>query len=223
MIQPSGTFEYGAEFTAESFRASDIVVQGAAMESTYDVRLVGQCPMIRFWNDRVVIVSSEKTNSSVRNASFPLGNAVALAASPGDRLYVVRTGCGGIGLSLLRNEQLLLAIGAVTAVPLGNDVQVIKMPYRRDSLARHTWLECKVGREHVKLNERGISDIGNYQIYIESCWADGVPGTDECVAMSMSNLPPVNQASLRGAILLGNGVLKLTHWDCSEMVISMRP
>lgn len=219
MIHRSGTFEYEAEFTSASFRESDIVVYGTLMHRMDVKRLVGPNPMIRFWNDRLVLVASEEANASVRNTSFRVGNAVPLAAAPGDRLYVVRTGSGGIGLSLLRNKQLVLAIGAVTAVPLGNNMQVIKSPkgnYHVDHL-KDTWLEFQVGNEHSKLKDRSVTDIGNYQIYVEACWEYGIPGVDECVSVSVANNPSVNLASLRSAILLRSSDLKLTQWDCTEV------
>jgi len=219
MIHPSGTFEYEAEFTSDSFRESDVVVHGTLMKTRDCNRLVGPSPMIRFWNDRLVLVASDQSNASVRNTSFQVGNAVPLASSPGDRLYVVRTGSGGIGLSLLRNEQLILAIGAVTAVPLGNNVQVNKGPkgqFRFSDDFKHTWLEFKVGNEQLKLSDRRVTDIANYQIYVESCWEDGIPGIDECVSISIAHVPPVNLACLRSAILLRNGYLKLTGWDGTE-------
>jgi len=221
MIHPSGTFEYEAEFTSDSFRESDLVVHGTLIKTMDCNRLVGPTPMIRFWNDRLVLVASEQANASVRNSSFHIGNALQLAASPGDRLYVVRTGRGGIGLSLLRDKQLILAIGAVTSVPLGNGVQVTESSEGNDGFfgARNTWLEFQVGNEQLKLSDRTVMDVGNYQIYIESCWEYGIPGTDECVSVSVANVPPVNLASMRSAILLRNGDLKLTRWDCTETFI----
>ena len=223
MIHPSGTFEYEAEFTSDSFRESDVVVHGTLMKTMDCNRLVGPSPMIRFWNDRLVLVASEQAKASVRNTSFRIGNAVQLAASPGDRLYVVRTGCGGIGLSLLRDKQLILAIGAVTRVPLGNNVQVSNGSEGNDGFfgSRDTWLEFQVGNEQLKLRDRTVADVGNYQIYVESYWEYGVPGTDECVSMSVANVPHVNLASMRSAILLRNGDLKLTRWDCTETVIQL--
>lgn len=223
MIHSSGTFEYEAEFTSDSFRESDIVVQGTLINRMDVNRLVGPGPMIRFWNDRCVLVASEQSNATVRNISFRIGDAVPLAVSSGDRLYVVRTGCGGIGLSLLRNGELLLAIGAVTAVPLGNNVRVInsrKGNYRFDDV-KDIWLEFQVGREQLKLSNRMVTEIGKYQIYIETCGEDGIPGTDECVSLSLANNPAVNLACLRSAILLRNSDLKLTLWDCTERFIPL--
>lgn len=111
MILPSGTFEYEAEFTKESFGDSEIVLQGSARRGETMERMVGLNPKIRFWRDRLVLVAAGKSKSSMRNASFPIGDAVKLAASPGDRLYLIRTGAGGVGLSLLRGRRLILAVG----------------------------------------------------------------------------------------------------------------
>ena len=220
MIGPSGTFEYEAEFTSESFSDSDIVLHGTALSVENLDRLVGYNPTIRFWNDRLVLVASGKLNSSVRNASFATGNAVPLAARPGDRLYLVRTGTGGIGLSLLRQERVVLAIGAIAAVPLGRDIQAIRhsegMNNWKHVSADTTWLEFRVGNEQLILKERGVSEIGDYYIYIERCWEYGEPGTDECVSVCVADDSAMKIAAIRSAILLGNGNLKTTRWDCTE-------
>jgi hypothetical protein len=220
MIHPSGTFEYEAEFTSESFRDSDIVLQGTSLSVDNMDRLVGHNPKIRFWNDRLVLVASGELNSTVRNVSFAIGNAVPLAARPGDRLYLVRTGAGGIGLSLLRQERVVLAIGAIAAVPLGRDLQAIShsegMNHWRHFAADTSWLEFRVGSERLILREREVSEIGDYYIYIERVWGDGVPGTDECVSVCVADDSAMKIAAIRSAILLGNGKLKMTSWDCIE-------
>ena len=128
MIHPSGTFDYEAEFASESFGDSEVVVYGTSRRNSNTDSLVGHNPKLRFWNDRLVLIASATNGASARNCSFQIGNAVPLAAQPGDRLYVLRTGCGGIALSLLWDERLILAIGAVTAVPLGREVQVTVRP-----------------------------------------------------------------------------------------------
>ena len=219
MIHRSGTFEYEAEFTKDSFSDSNVVLYGSDLGSGKIDRLVGHKPMIRFWHDRIVLVASEKSNSSVRNVSCAIGDSVPLSARPGDRLYLVRTGSGGIGLSLLRQDRLILATGAVTEVPLGTNIQA-----RGDSVDKdlwetpnaETWLEFRVGSEQSILREREMSTIGDYHIYIERCWRWGMPGTDECVSMSLADDSAMKLAAMRSAILLGNGLLKMTSWDCTE-------
>lgn len=219
MIHPSGTFEYEAEFTSDSIRQSEVVLQGRSMNRMDSDRLVGHHPTIRFWRDRLVLIASGKGQSRLRNTSFAIGDAVPLAARAGDRLYVVRTGSGGIGLSLLREKTLVLAIGAVTSVPLGTNLKVRVRPERRgrmDAYRAETWLEFQVECENLRMKNRGVSTIEHYEIYIEHCWQDGIPGVDECVSVCGANDPAINIASIRSAILLGPSDLKMTLWDGTE-------
>jgi hypothetical protein len=219
MIPPSGTFEYEAEFTSDSFRESDIMLQGTSTYSMDMDRLVGHQPMIRFWHDRLVLVASEQANSKLRNASFPIGDVVMLAARAGDRLYVVRTGRGGIGLSLLREQRLVLAIGAVTAVPLGMNIKVIQMPKDHHGWGARgdEWLDFEIESKQLTLRMRGVSRAADYEIYVEHCWEVGIPGVEECVSICSGANSAINIASLRSAVLLGHSPLKLTRWDGTEV------
>ena len=227
MIAREGTFEYQAEFTAKSFNDSDIDLHGASQRLDDRKRLVGNDPRIRFWNERLVLIAAAEHNASARNMSAPIGDAVHLAAQPGDRLYVIRTGAGAIGLSLLREERLVLAIGCVTAVPLGKDIKII----RRQSGPRHledfrglscdTWLEFTVGSEHLNLKDRDEIEVGGYHLYLEHRCFAGVPGVDECVSISIADKSALRIAAMRSAILLGNGYLKITRWDGSELVTDL--
>ena len=219
MIHPSGLFAYEAEFTADGFGESDVVLHGHEYQNTNIDRFVGHNPTIRFWRDRLVLVAGEQLHSRLRNFSFAIGDAVPLAARPGDQLYVVRTGGGGIGLSLLRENRLVLAIGAVRAVPLGMNVNIIIGP-RGGKLFNNPptdpRLDFNVDGETIVLRERGLTTIGNYQIYIEHSWADGIPGTDECVSISRLDSQEINIASVRSAVMLGQSEMKMTSWDGSE-------
>jgi hypothetical protein len=219
MIPFSGTFDYEAEFTIEGFRDSDIVLHGTDRSGENIDRLVGLNPMIRFWNGRLVIVASGKRKSTLRNVSFPIGDAVTLTAHPGDQLYLIRTGEGGIGMSLLRQQRLILAAGAITEIPLGRDMQAIRGSEGTndwDNPAADNWLEFRVRSEQLNLREREVTEIGGYHIYIERCWKYGEPGTDECVSVSVADDSAMKIATMRSGILLGNGSLKMTDWDSTE-------
>lgn len=219
MIHSSGTFDYAAEFTRESFSDSDVVLHGSDRSGKNVDRLVGLNPMIRFWHGRLVLVASSKRKSLVRNVSFPIGDAVALAARPGDQLCLKRTFIAGIGLSLLRQQRLILAIGAITEVPLGKDMQAIRRSEDTidvDNDHADTWLELRIWNERSILREREVEDLGGYHIYIERCWKYGDPGTDECASVSVADDSAMKIAAMRSAILLGNGHLKITDWDCKE-------
>jgi hypothetical protein len=218
MIHPAGTFEYDARFTEESFRDSDIMLVGVDRSGRGDKRLVGLNPKIRFWHDRLVIVASDQTNSSVRNVSFAIGDTVKLAARPGDRLYVTRTGSGGIGLYVLRGQELILAIGAVRALPLGSEVQMQIKP--EDSFpgdwATDNWLEFVIRNQSLTLRERETSTIECYYIYVERTWIHGTPGSDECVSICLADDLRMRISAMRSAILIANTDLKMVSWDCAE-------
>jgi hypothetical protein len=216
MIHPSGTFEYEAEFTSDTFGEWHAVLRGRARKGTKDKRLVGLSPDVKFGNDRLVLVASERSNSSVRSASFAVGDAIPVAAQPGDKLHVVRTGRGGIGLSLLREDRLVVATGAVTAVPLGTNITVIQGPhglYGFEELRGKEWIELQLGSEKLVLRERGVTTIGDYEVYFEHGWEFGYPGIDECASICGATDPDVKLACIRSAALLGYGDMQLNHWD----------
>ena len=222
MIHPAGTFEYKAEFTEKSFGNSEIVLHGAPLDGTDEQRLVGLSPKIRFWSDRLVLVASLPIKASMRNVSFAIGDAVNFAAQPGDQLYLVRTGCGGMGLSVLRHGKLILAIGSVWGLPLGEDLKILVPPdigeFRPNS---DNWLGFKVGNEQLKLREREVAVVANYHIFVERCRGDGEPGTDESVAICIAGDTTMETAAMRSAILICNGDLKMTSWDLAEHFTSL--
>lgn len=219
MIHPSGTFEYQAEFTSEGFGANDIVLRATDHRKWNGDCLVGHTPTIRFWNDRLVLVASGKDRASCRNASFFIGDAVRQTVHVGDRLYVIRTGAGGIGMTVLRAEKLILATGAIAGLPLGTDMQMDRAPADLDvrkDFAADTWLEFRVADELLILREREAGAIRDYDIYVEGCWKPSIPGVDECVSLSIGGDSARQRAAMRAAILLASGPLKLTDWDNEE-------
>jgi hypothetical protein len=219
MIHPSGTFEYQAEFTAESFRNNDIVLRGVNHRSWNGDCFVGHNPTIRFWNDRLVLVASGKDRATCRNASFPIGDTVHRTALAGDRLYVIRTGAGGLGMTLLRGQKLILATGAIVSLPLGTDIQVACAPANLNSwkdLAADTWLEFRAGKELLILREREAGSIGDYDVYVERCCKPDVPGIDEYVSLSVTGDSAIQRAAMRAVILVAFGRLKLTDSNCEE-------
>lgn len=219
MIQAQSTFDYQSEFTSEGFRDSEIFLRARDRRRSNKQCLVGPNPTIRFWNDRVVIFASEEFNASVRHISFPVGDAVRLTARAGDQLYLKKTGSGGMALSLLRKQELILALGAVTAVPLGHNVQITTGPCEKwERKICETWLEFRIADESLKLREREVTTIGNYQVYLERAWEPGVPGTNECVSVCVTGDSAVELAAMRGAILILNGIRRITRWDCTEEV-----
>ena len=111
------TFEYVGELTSENVGPTEIIVQGRDPGESGKVRLVGPCPRIRFWGEKVVLIADSPHNATARRFSFLVGETVFLVARLGDQLHVVRTATGDVGLSLLRDARLVFALGAVRRSP----------------------------------------------------------------------------------------------------------
>jgi hypothetical protein len=147
------------------------------------------------WRPKVLRLRFSLTSERAEHgACFHVDRGIARAFSPGDRLYVSNTGSGGIALSVLRSDRLVLALGAVMSVPLGRDVSV-RLPV--DALARAEavlrqadptfglkpfLLEVTMDgqRRLCPGTGRGFPD---WSVTVLSVPEFGLPGTDECVAM----------------------------------------
>ena len=101
-------------------------------------RLVGPAPRLRVspggltpdagplrpWVMRscFTLTASSRKNATVAAASFHVDAALTSRLLEGDVIYLARSSCGGLGLSAVRQDTLIFAVGAVTAVPLGRSV-----------------------------------------------------------------------------------------------------
>src|SRR5215469_4641394 len=143
MISPEATFEYvavmpdelGATFScnAESSRV------GNDQQHRVSKRLVGSTPKLHVEDagptpdpgpsnpatqrSRIRLIASEKANALVAETSIILDRGLILALRPRDLLHIVRTSCGGIGVSAIRSDHLIFAFGAITVVALGRDFE----------------------------------------------------------------------------------------------------
>jgi hypothetical protein len=63
-----------------------------------------------------------------RSTHFHLDRSLVFALREDDIVYIARTAHGGLGVSLLREGRLVAAVGAASAVPLGEGVQVRVAP-----------------------------------------------------------------------------------------------
>lgn len=175
-----------------------------------------------------------RPHAGVRAAHLHVARALTAVLEPGDVLHLARTGCGGLGLSVLRGGRLVAAAGAVHAVPLGDDVSVRSLPgrtleffERSGAAARGApghdaplpvfgdpyWdqpLELRVGgRAHVL--ERGHAVLGGYAAYLGHGFQPGFPGTDECVALARPDACPP-EAAVASAQLLALDAFDADGW-----------
>ena len=143
MVMPkAGTFDYIVTvpehineegFTCQARNRLPIVRTG---DATADCRLVGMKPLFRVRDvevnrekdprlpgvtrSAIVLSASSNDNAQVAAAVCQVNKALVACLRHRDKIYLSRTHCGGLGISVLREGELLVAIGAVTRLPLGS-------------------------------------------------------------------------------------------------------
>jgi|SRR5579862_4570614 len=170
----------------------------------------------------ITLSAAERKGATVAAASFYVDRSLTSRLRPGDELYLARTGCCGLGLSIVRDSQLIVGVGALTAVPLGRYVSV-RVPAdlvkgaeavfkQRDP---EFWLpelpiEVSVGDQR-RLRLRGWTQLGCYEVFVEHGFYPGIPGRDECLAISLRGACSVTGANA-SAQLLDFGDLGMNPW-----------
>jgi hypothetical protein len=133
-----------------------------------------------------------------------------------------RTGCEGLGLSIIRNGQLIVGVGALAGMPLGNNVSV-KVPgdliagaeavfKQRDPvfLLPELPVEVSIGNQR-SVRFRGWIQFEDYEVFVEHGFFRGLPGHNECLAISLKGGCSVTAANA-SAELLDFGDLGLIWW-----------
>ena len=76
-------------------------------------------------SDRPWVLRSRLTlRAGTRSSSFHLDRGLTSAFRTGDIIHIGCTARGGVGVSVVRDGRLVVAVGAVSVVPMGGDVSV---------------------------------------------------------------------------------------------------
>jgi len=142
------------------------------------------------------LVATEKKYASLETASYFVDRILLRALRPGDVFHLARTGCGGVGASAIREGKLVFAVGAVGAVPLGPEVSV-KTPYdllkKAEGILRERDPQFEFPQQPVeiciggrsKILFRGHLEMGGYHVWVEHGFLSNMPGTEECVSITL--------------------------------------
>src|ERR1700690_1952231 len=122
--------------------------------------------------------TTEKKHATQAAASYYVDKALIIILRPGDAFHMVRSSCGGLGLSALRQGKLIFAVGQVSAVPLGEGIRV-SAPNDLIETAREIFrhrdpnfefselpVEIDCGNE-ISIVFRGWVNMNGYQAWIE--------------------------------------------------------
>jgi len=218
MIAPCGTFNYVA-VVPEDWQVNQspwqLAVSGQLVpcgDPICDDRLVGYSPTLQITDagmtpepsasrpavlrSQLTLRASGKDHATVRAASIYVDRDLISAAIGGDELHISRTGCGGVGISLLRSGCLIFAVGAVSAVPLGNVkagtpwelVREAEAVFRREqadfSFAEYP-VRVRIGNDVRILSARSRAEIAGYRVWVECGYRLCLPGIDEKVAITL--------------------------------------
>jgi hypothetical protein len=221
-IAPAGLFDYVAVIPAGRGDPPWIMRQHERDQRTlkgnriFDDRLVGLNPTLDCSGDIVTLTAASRERASCQAASFEVAPRLLSSLMPEDVLHIVRTGSGGVGLSVIRDTRPILAIGAIRTLPL--DPLVVRIgpnvTFGRNVFSNYasrgqaraagpfwsarrwlgakwprpgTWVEVTAGNATKVLRDQQEATVGEYSVFVERSWRDGIPGEDEAVAVYRSD------------------------------------
>jgi hypothetical protein len=187
----------------------------------FDNRLVGLRPALRILRGQLMLEAVGWRRAQVRSAALELDESLLAIFQGGDVLTLVRTSTADIGVSLLRDDRLIVALGAATEIPLGENVEarngfaVDNSTFAPEQLRREdTWVDVSVSGEACRLRRGEETTICNYRISALRCFEEGIPGTHESLAISLNEICP-HEAAVHSAELLArpNAGLIMACWQ----------
>ena len=196
-ISIEGTFDYAFDISAD-LRTARTKGRQSERARAAGKRLVGHAPILSAedyqrepWQlrTRLTLTASDRGNALVREASFSVDRELVNMLRPGDELYLARTACGGLGLSVLRKGLLIAAAGSIVDVPLGSDVtaripldlirsaeQSLRSRDPQYELSDYP-VELTIAGE-TRILHRGRPRMGPYDVLVEHGFLPGMPGDD---------------------------------------------
>ncbi len=176
-----------------------------------------------------VLTASRRRRATVASASFELDPALISVFQGGDSLSLARTGSiAGLGVSLVREDRLVFAVGAVSAVPLGGAASLklgrdpelrslditTKSGWESFVKPRDNWIDLSVSGISARLRQGAEETVGGLRVSVLRSFEYHIPGIHECVAISREG-ECSHDPVLRSAKLLldrENGGLTLNGW-----------
>lgn len=244
MMPPCGTFDYVATVPEEPAGSSsdwDVRLRYPVKQTGSDIldrRLVGYAPRLRITDagltpdpgpqcpsvmrSRLTFTAANQSDATVSAISFHVDRDLISLLHPGDDLHISRTSCAGLGLSVLRRGRLLAAVGAVTAVPLGNDFQA-HHPWRLVEKAAAVFAKADrefefrenpiefVHKKQRRILLSGCCQLGPYAVFMWHGFLRGIPGTNESAAVCEASRQVPAFASLSAQLLEADPV-EITRW-----------
>lgn len=177
---------------------------------------------------RLTLRATARKHARVASVAFHVDRALTMALLPGDVLFLTRTGSTGLGLSIVRRGQLIAAVGAGSAVPLGDHVR-IRIPfdiveeaeavfrkYDPDFRIRLLPVEIRVGERTRIAAGQGRLRLEPYDVFVQHGFA-AMPGAPaECVAVSLMGHVPDVVAIASAQLMDFPDPLEIVQWPADQ-------
>jgi hypothetical protein len=233
-VQSSGRWQLRDESGAESSTGGDLIRSRlVGLQPSLQITDAGVTPDARVSPytgnvspkvllSRLTLRARARDRATVAAFSFCVDQALTRSWQAGDVLHVARTACGGLGLSVVRGDRLLTAIGAVTAVP--HDGLTIRIPRDaiREAEGAFTRLDPKFefpelpieihSESERRVLYRGRPRIDGYEVFVEHGFYPGLPGVDECAALALVGSCPETAAICSAQLLEYGGLSESVRW-----------
>lgn len=241
VIPLQGTFEYVAvvpDWQGNAF-CCQARLQGQLGNDREQIsRLVGPSPWLQVEDagptpnpsvsnpaterSRLRLTATDTREASVAEASFIVDRGVMSALHPGDLLHLVLTSCGRIGISAIRLNQLVFAVGAITQVPLGCNFEA-RIPrdlvFEAEAVFRRREAGFRLSEYPIEMRASGEQRIvyqggfalGSFEVWVLHGFYFGMPGIDECLSVVQKGACPVVDANT-SALFLDSDNIEIVPW-----------
>ena len=154
----------------------------------------------RVMRSRFHLRARDRDEATAQAVDFHVDRGLVAALRANDTIHLVRTSTGDLAISVLRGDRLVAAVGAVTCVPLGDEVEASTphalMQQAEDMLAaghpgfhfRELPVRLVVAGHAPQLFMVCNRTIGPFSVFVLHGWRRGVPGDCESVAISRDGL-----------------------------------
>jgi hypothetical protein len=169
------------------------------------------------------LVAATRRQATVAAASFHVDKALVSSLKPGDVIHLARTECGGLGLSVIRGRNLVVAVGAVTDVPLGPEVEAripMDLVASAETVFRQRDPDFEFSERPIEVSVNGSRSVlysgrrtlGQYVVFVDHGFFDGTPGTDVCAAISRTGACTDDAANASAMLLGAEDALLISRW-----------
>lgn len=171
----------------------------------------------------LTFTATARDGAIVRTACCHVDRTLVRHFQPRDVLRFTRTGTGGLALAAFRGGRLLVAIGAITRLPLGDGVDA-RMPLELVTAAEGVFrerdptfemleipVELREGDTTVLAPGSGGS-LPTYDWAVLRGFRRGVPGTAECAALWLPAAGPPEVVKASAMLLADRASFVISRW-----------